>query len=252
MTKTKRLCLIYGIILSISLIVAGICLIGACISIYQSGDRAFSREAVALHFSGIAVPVYIALALTVGGFILSFALPSGKQKKKAEKDYAAVLRRLWEKRDASFCGPTLLQDISKLQKKRKLHTYISLALLVLCSIAFLVYAVDPGNFPSGDITGSMARGSLIMLGCLAVPFGYAVFSAYYTRASIKKEIEIVKSIAPSRDVKAVKEETERRNIFRWVLLCVAVGILVYGYFAGGTADVLTKAVNICTECVGLG
>ncbi|MBR4862977.1 MAG: thioredoxin [Oscillospiraceae bacterium] len=39
---------------------------------------------------------------------------------------------------------------------------------------------------------------------------------------------------------------------RYALLVVAVSILVYGYFAGGTNDVLTKAINICTECVGLG
>ena len=35
-------------------------------------------------------------------------------------------------------------------------------------------------------------------------------------------------------------------------LPMAVGLLLYGFFAGGTADVLTKAVNICTECIGLG
>ena len=71
MTKTKWIRLIFGIILSISLIAAGLCLIGACISIYQSGDRPFSRESVALYFSQIAVPVYIALALTIVGFILN-------------------------------------------------------------------------------------------------------------------------------------------------------------------------------------
>ena len=94
MTKTKWIRLIFGIILSISLIAAGLCLIGACISIYQSGDRPFSRESVALYFSQIAVPVYIALALTIVGFILNFALPAEKAKIKAEKDYAAILRRL--------------------------------------------------------------------------------------------------------------------------------------------------------------
>ncbi len=252
MTKTKWIRLIYGIILSAALIAAGLCLIGACICIYQSGDRPFSREAVALYFSQIAVPVYVALALTVGSFILNFALPSQKEKKKVDKDYTAILRRLWEKRDVSFCGPTLLKDITKLQKSRKLHTYISFALLVLGSIAFLVYAVNPGNFPSDDITGSMARGSLVMLACLAVPFGYAVFTAYFTKASIQKEIELVKGIAPSKEAIAAKEMNESKNILRWVLLCIAIGIMVYGFFAGGTADVLTKAVNICTECVGLG
>lgn len=252
MTKTKWIRLIYGIILSIALIAAGLCLIGACISIYQSGDRPFSREVVALYFSQIQIPVYVALALTVGGFILSFALPAQKAKKKFDKDYAAILKRLWEKRDISFCGPTLLKDITKQQKNRKLHTYISVALLALGTLAFLSYAVNPANFPSSDITGSMARGSLVMLACLALPFGYAVFSAYFTRASIKKEIELVKGIAPNREVAAKAVVKESKNILRWVLLCVGIGIFVYGYFAGGAADVLTKAVNICTECVGLG
>ncbi|MBR2311262.1 MAG: thioredoxin [Oscillospiraceae bacterium] len=36
------------------------------------------------------------------------------------------------------------------------------------------------------------------------------------------------------------------------MLCVAVVCILVGYFSGGTEDVLTKAVNICTECVGLG
>ena len=252
MTKTKWIRLIYGIVLSIALIAAGLCLIGACISIYQSGDRPFSRDAVALSFSQISVPVYCALALTIGSIILNFALPMEKVKKKASKDYASILRRLWEKRDVSFCGPTLLQDITKLQKSRRLHTYISLALLILGSIAFLFYAVNPANFPSSDITGSMAKGSLIMLACLSVPFGYAVFSAYFTQASLKKEIELVKGISPSKETTTAPEVKAQKNILRWVLLCVAIGIMVYGYFAGGTADVLTKAVNICTECVGLG
>ncbi len=252
MTNNKRVRLIYGIILSLSLIFAGLCLIGACICIYQSGDRPFSRESVALYFSQIAVPVYVALALIVGGFILSFALPAEKRKKKTDKDYAAILRKLWEKRDISFCGPTLLKDIQKQQKLRKLHTYISIVLLALGSIAFLVYAVNPTNFPSDDITGSMARGSLVMLACLIVPFGYCVFSAYFTRASIKKEIELVKGIAPSREATAAPESKSPVNVLRWTFLGLAILLIVYGYFAGGTADVLTKAVNICTECVGLG
>ena len=50
------------------------------------------------------------------------------------------------------------------------------------------------------------------------------------------------------------EEAHSRTLLylRLALLCVGIGILVYGFFAGGTADVMTKAVNICTECVGLG
>jgi hypothetical protein len=42
------------------------------------------------------------------------------------------------------------------------------------------------------------------------------------------------------------------QIAKYAILCLAVGILIYGFLLGGTKDVLTKAINICTECVGLG
>ncbi|MBQ8683609.1 MAG: thioredoxin [Clostridia bacterium] len=39
---------------------------------------------------------------------------------------------------------------------------------------------------------------------------------------------------------------------RYGVLAVGLALLVYGFATGGIADVLTKAVNICTECIGLG
>ena len=86
MTK-KRIHQIYGILLSVSLVVSGILLIIACIGIYLSGDRPFTPEAVAAAFSGIAIPVYLCLALIVGGFILEGFLPSEKKKQQAGKQY---------------------------------------------------------------------------------------------------------------------------------------------------------------------
>ncbi|MBQ2981771.1 MAG: thioredoxin [Lachnospiraceae bacterium] len=39
---------------------------------------------------------------------------------------------------------------------------------------------------------------------------------------------------------------------RIAFIIIGIGILIYGFATGGTRDVLTKAVNICTECIGLG
>ena len=43
---------------------------------------------------------------------------------------------------------------------------------------------------------------------------------------------------------------------RWVLplllLAAAVGFIAYGVIRGEAAMVLTKAINICLECIGLG
>ena len=42
------------------------------------------------------------------------------------------------------------------------------------------------------------------------------------------------------------------KITKLIILGIAVITLVLGAIFGGYADVLTKAVNICTECIGLG
>ena len=42
------------------------------------------------------------------------------------------------------------------------------------------------------------------------------------------------------------------NILRAVVLIAAVLLIIAGIVNGGALDVLVKAINICTECVGLG
>lgn len=139
--SARRIHRIYGIMQSICLIMAGICLIAACFGIYSSGgDPVFSREKVADAFSSIALWIYLCLAVTVGGFLLNFFCPLESKPPKTEK--ASV---------------SLPKDQKKLLR--------------------------------------------------AIRIGAVV---------------------------------------------IAIGLLIYGFLTGGTADVETKAKNICTECIGLG
>lgn len=39
---------------------------------------------------------------------------------------------------------------------------------------------------------------------------------------------------------------------RLVVFCAAIAFVVVGVLKGGMGDVLMKAINICTECIGLG
>lgn len=45
---------------------------------------------------------------------------------------------------------------------------------------------------------------------------------------------------------------KRRNVIRAVLITAAVLLIVFGVLNGGARDVMTKAVKICSECIGLG
>lgn len=251
----RRIRLVYGIVLSAAAVVAGICLMAACISIYQSGgEQIYTVQKVTDAFAGIAVPVYLCLALVIGGFILDFALPYQKKKAKPEKNYAATLNRLMEKRDLESCEPELQQKILAQQKLRKQDVIISYVVLIIASIGFLFYGANPANFHQSQINASMAKAVLILFCCLAVPFGCALGAACRAKKSLQKEIELVKQI-PTGEKKPAEPVQKAINgvlIARCVLVCLGVVLLVYGFFAGGTADVLTKAMNICTECVGLG
>ncbi len=254
--KTAKIIrLVYGSLVGLSAIAAGICLIAGCLSIYHSGgDQIYTAQKVAEAFAPIAPVVYLALALAIGSFILDFVLPLEKRKAKPEKDHQAQLNRLLEKRDITQGDPAVLQGILKAENTRRLHWLISILLLAAGSVLFLIIGVIGQTWETGDSTTPMTQAVYILLPCLAVPFGYAVFSAYYNKVSLQRQIDLVKQLPVVEKSSAAAAGNGGRavQIARVVICFAALTLLIYGFLSGGTADVITKAVNICTECVGLG
>ena len=251
-TRLIRLC--YGIAVSVMCVITGVLLMAACLQIYRSGgEQIYTPEKVAAAFSPIAMPVYITLALIAGSFLLDIVLPAEK-KRSPQKQYPMLLRKAYERVDMQLCNPELKKKLKKEQDDRRLHLILTLVLLAIGSVIFLVYALNGSHFDDVNINGSMVGAIWWLLTCMAIPFGYSVFAAYYCRRSMQRELELVK-LAP----KAVNRpepapiSSERKLLYiRLAILGLALGILVGGFVAGGTADVLAKAVAICTECVGLG
>ena len=147
MTKeTKmRILRVYSILLGVVIVIAALCLMAGCLSIYNSGDQPYSPEIVAQTFSKISIPVFLCIGMIILGFVLNFLLSPVDEKK--EKKVANITKELSE----------------------------------------------------ADIL-----------------------------------------------------EAKRIKVTRYCILGVAILFLVYGLATGGIADVLAKAINICTECIGLG
>lgn len=265
--KWRRFHLIYGIILSISIIAAGICLIAGCVSIYNLGNKPFSRERVADTFSGISVPVYICLFLTIAGFVLDFIYSRTDSNIIGRfKPYKSMLTSMYAKKDLDVLSKEEHDSLLSLCKSRNMHCIIRTALIVVSSVIFLVYALNSRNYDLTDINGSMIKAVYVLMPCLAVTFGYSVFTIYYNEKSMLREFDILKKLPAvsggkrasdgknTPDVKNVPgvSSASRRLLIRYALLTVCIVLIVYGILTGGIAAVLTKAANICTECIGLG
>ncbi len=253
LTLIKR---IFGILLSVSVIIAGICLVAGCISIYASGserEQTYSREIVAETFGRIAIPVYASLGLSVIGFGLEFIPHDERKKEKGATPYVHILNRLKRKKNPEGCDPETFGLIQKERKARRNRSAILTALLIISVSVFLIYALNPNNYHP-DINASVIKAMYLLIPCLFVPFVFSVVTVYLNERSTKREIELLKQ-APNAENS--EESTLSRSdkilfIARMILLVSGIGILIYGYFSGGTVDVLTKAANICTECIGLG
>lgn len=246
---------IFNVLICLSIIISAICLITGCILIYSSGEQPYSRETVANTFSAISAPIYICLILTVFGFILNLCLPSGIERSNPNTDYKNVLNRLIEKKDLSKCDESILNVIYFERKKRKLNSLILTVVVCISAAIFLIHALNLNNYQS-EINESIIKAMWVLIPCLAATFICGLFTAYHNEKSFRREIEAVKRITEKNVDKSTAQSSNRENkhmkIVRCVLLLLGIGIFIYGYVSGGTSDVLTKAVNICTECIGLG
>lgn len=256
MTKntSQRIRKICGIASGISIAVAGICLIWACLGIYDTGDGTFSREAVAAAFSPIAIPVYLCLGLVILGFVLELLLPEADSKRKLSGNPTMTLKRLRSKVDLSKCDEQLQSAILAQVAKRRMDRIILAILLAVGSVIFFWIALQPDAFHQSRINDSMIRNISILLCCLVPAFGYGIFAAYHGRKSMESEIALLKTAPVEAKISSAEERpcSCRISRIRTIIAVAALVFLIYGFFTGGTADVLTKAVNICTECVGLG
>lgn len=246
---------VFGIVLSIALIVSGICLMHACWQVYTAGgDHPYTAQRVAKAFQPIAPPVYFALGLSV----ISLFLPGKPEKQKPEKNYPLMLQKLHEKNDLTCCGDQkLVAAIGKERKSRKLHAGITLALLLAGFVAVLIYSTGMDRVYSGEAhqsTEKIKATAAVMLACFAVPFGYGIFTAYFTKASIRREYELMKLVAAPRvaPLPAARERSKITAYLPYVGLLVAVLLIVVGYLGDGHMGVLAKAIEICKECVGIG
>lgn len=219
------------------------------------GNAPFTVESISEKWRQIAAPVYIWLVAVVGGVAVWTAFPE-QEKITAYKDEGVTLKKL--RRRLPISG----------ERKVCARTIAWLALAVIAVVSTVVALLYMLSYETKAQTGFFASHEeaeriVRALPWIVAAFGAGIFAVVFDTSEKKKEIEQVKAQIAENAKKGVKVPVreEKRSatqpkgvtlVIRAALAVAGVVLVIVGIAGGGMADVLEKAINICTQCIGLG
>ena len=264
--KTVRL--IYGWVFTALTVVVGILFIWQVLDIYIGGTKAgidtpFNYDDVASRIKTIiSIPFWIWIAAIFAGLIIWEVFPV-KEKLTPITDARYILYRL-NKRIPAEVGEDLKSSSEYVKKQRKtlkiLH-WCLLGLAALYVIYVIVFMAIPSNFPNIDKTDEMLNMALCILPVAAVVYAAGCAYVVVFNKSAKKMLPHVKKLTagikepqPVKPNKFIQIVTHKYFLLgvRIAVACVGVAFVIAGCFNGSVQEVFSKAIRICTECIGLG
>lgn len=274
--KTVRLC--YGIALSLMTAVTGALFIWQTLDIYLSGgSRPFTREIVLERLNRIAPAFWIWVVMVAVGFII-WEVFAVSYKRAPLKDDCYALRRL-KKRVTQKVGESGLASLKAVKRGELINLIVKLCAAALClaGVAYgIAYLATASNFPKTDVNGEMLNMAAHLAPCVFAALLILCGVTLYLSLSAKKQLPHVKQIIASakadekNGVEAVyvTGNTAVADLYgRWKALSnhkyfilgvriaiavFAVTFIILGIVNGNMRAILIKAINICTECIGLG
>ena len=248
---------IYGIGLSIVMCVLGIYFIASCIDIYLSGNSPFTRESVGVHLMELLPIIIVAIVGIIGGAVLSF-FTTDEEKIKGKIDHRVTLSRLYSRVDWISCPEETLLSIEREKSLRKKISIACACVCGICLVVSLIYFFNIKNFPGADITSEVAHSMLFLLPCSVVALGSMLACSILCNQSLARQADLTKkALTVSKNKEKTpeivyKDNSKKLKITQIVILSLAVALIIVGACLGGAESVLKKAINICTECIGMG
>lgn len=266
MVKREKIQQIYAIVLGLFIAAVGIALVCVAADIYYSNRDTgiiFTREIVGERLRAFIAPFIILIVAIVAGVIF----PLCEAKAKFTSEYTAKLleKKLPDGGEGDEYN-VALANYCKLNKLRIVLWSVTGTLLLGCSVATLCYVLNAANFSGDDITDEILTMVKNVLPWIASAFVVLIVFALLSGIIAKKRVKEIKAlIKHGNGEKATEQKIAfvaalrkllSSDITLWVVRAIifAVGVtfIVLGALNGGARDVLIKAINICTECIGLG
>ena len=147
------------------------------------------------------------------------------------------------------------------ERGRRIARGACAGICAVCAVMAARYLANPAHFTSRELEPVIGRMLWHIAPWIFVGFACAILCECVRGRSFRREIELA-ARSPERasfknaqtDSGASREKRARlaKTAARAVAFALAVALLALGAANGGMRDVLVKAINICTECIGLG
>lgn len=232
-------------------------LIWQCADIYRSGTAAsnmaengtriqdiYSLETVVQRITRFAWVGILWLASLVTTLVARAAFPQGEKRTAG----ISTQTRLTLIKQRTVLTPSMRRE----EHFRQWLVAAAVLICAVCSGFIAAYFLNPSHFASRELETVVPTmlaycTPFVGGGLLAI-----LLAQQFAHNSRLREIEEAKN-APKRSPEPFGETAHRSQRALRIALCLAaVALIVAGTLNGGMRDVLMKAINICTECIGLG
>lgn len=254
MENKKTLNKIFSISITVQTILMGVFFILQILRIYYGNNSTFTRSICKQYLLQILPIIIIWLILVV---FSSIYFQNKKNNDIAKITNIAKLTNLeiicpdyQNNMDSEY----ILLKTEKQRRKKGL--IICLIITLICSIMGLMYLVNPKHFvSSGNLIEQAIQMSIHLLPWCIIAFASFIIYTYYEEKSAKKSLDIIKTIIKAngkKQNKIIKNNDKKIKILQTSITILAIVLIVIGAVNGEYNSVLHKAINICTECIGLG
>ena len=247
--------MIYGCIASLLIVALAIGFMVSFWDIYQSGDRPYTRSSIGEKLQQLSILIYITIGVVIGGWVLNILIPLTRPKTPAIRDELIIMQKMAAKAGTPTHDQKLA--IEKYQRNRWLSPLLAAGVFGGLAIRPMIYLLNRANFPGTDPTAEITAAAIIVIPASLIGLVACYVCSLLVRRSVLKETEIYKQIIGSGNklTHSPNLRTDKPVLLktlRIAILLVALVFIVVGVFNGSAEDILTKAIKICTECIGLG
>ena len=279
--KAKLVRRYFGMFLSLLTVAVGILFIVQACGIYAAAgykQGGYSRETVGIRLLYICAPFFVWIAAIIAGHVLSKVYPY-TPKQSPVNNNALVLKRLTPQIPEGI-GSGYSANLKTVKSERTLRfvvTGILFVILLVCLIISSIYLFNKSNFVGIPANDAMFKMFKVIGQCLLLSLLCSVAAVALTKFSIRMELNAVKSLIANGKGSPVRTDMQNpvdkvinkiraktavltgkkasfiiRISVVSVLGALAATFIILGIFNGGIYAVWYKAMQICTECIGLG